>query len=84
MCCIVQQANKWSRQSTQNQRASKRPRHASWERDMIIVGGEELIDIASWYAVNQDIVCGLDVERLLDFGVRRNEQVDQNECGDEQ
>ena len=33
--------------------------------------------------VRQDVVRGLDVERLLDFGVRREEQVEEDEGRDE-
>lgn len=62
MCCIVQETSDWSRQAAQDQRACEGPWHASWKRYMIIVGGEELINVASWNAVNQDIVGGLDVE----------------------
>jgi hypothetical protein len=51
---------------------------------VIIVGGEKLISITTRDTVDQDIVDGLNVERFLDFGVRRNEQVDQNEYRDQQ
>ena len=46
---------------------------------MVIVGGQKLISIASWDAMDQYVVCGLDIERFLDLGIGRNEEVDQNE-----
>ena len=51
---------------------------------MIIIGSEELIGITVWNTVNQYVVSCLNIERFLDLGVRRNEQVDQNKRGDEQ
>lgn len=48
---------------------------------MIVVGSEKLIGIAPRNAVDQYVVYSLGVERFLDLGVRRNEQVDQHECG---
>lgn len=81
---IAEQVNKRSRQPAQYQCASKRSRYASWKRDMIIVGSKELISVASWDAMDQNVVNGLNIERFFDLSVRRHEQVDQNECGDEQ
>ena len=37
-----------------------------------------------WYAVTQDIMSSLHIERLLDFRVRREKKVDQDDGGNEQ
>ena len=34
-------------------------------------------------AIGQDIMSGLDIERLLDFGIRRAEEMDENDRRDE-
>ena len=45
---------------------------------MIIIRRQELISIAPRYAMHQDIMDSLDIERFFDFRVRRNKQVYQN------
>lgn len=45
------------------------PGHSTREGEVIIAGGELLVDIGQGGTIDQDIVSSLDVERLLDFGV---------------
>jgi hypothetical protein len=71
--------DKRTAQPTQHQRSRESPRNAPWERDMIIVRRQKLVNVAPRYAMCQDVVYGLDIERFLDFCVRRNEKVYQNE-----
>lgn len=69
------------------QRSNKRPGHSPWEGE-VVVAGQLLLDVGNGSAVYQDIVGGLDVERLFNFGVRgcqkmgyhhdHNEQVEEN------
>jgi hypothetical protein len=41
----------------------------SREGEMIIVGRQGTDDMPRWYSACQDIMNGLNVERLLDFGI---------------
>ena len=50
---------------------------------MVVIRLKKLIDIAAWDTVNQNIVHSLQVERFLDFGVGREEQVDEDGGGNE-
>ena len=59
----------------------KRPRHSPRESKMVISLSQALIDVRGRSAVDEDIMSGLDVERLLDFCVRGYQEVDQNQPG---
>ena len=37
-----------------------------------------------WYTISQDIMGSLDIERLLDLGVRRKEKVSEDDSWDEE
>ena len=65
-------------QPSQHQRANEGPRHRAGEGGVVIVMLELLRHVArSGYAVRQDIVDGLDVERFFDFGVWGDGEVEQ-------
>ena len=39
---------------------------------------------APWYTISQNIMSSLDIERLLDLGVRREEKVNEDDGWDEE
>lgn len=51
---------------------------------MVVRGGEPLADVVRGRAVDEDIVCGLEVERLLDFGVGGGQEVQQRHDEEEE
>lgn len=83
MLSLTQQSYKWPAQPAQQQRTRKCPWHTPWEGHMIVVRSKELIDILSRDTMRQDVVYGLNIKRLFDFCVGRDEQVDQNTRWDE-
>jgi hypothetical protein len=50
---------------------------------MVVIRGQELVGVGGRDAVHEDVVDGLDVEGFFDFGVRRDEEVEQDGGGDE-
>jgi hypothetical protein len=48
---------------------------------MIILRLERLPDIFGRYTVCQDVMCGLDIEGLFDFGVRSAVKMEQHQSG---
>jgi len=73
------QIHKGLGQSGEENRAHEGPRHSTGESEMIIRTRELAIYIICWCPIYQHIVCCLDVERLLDLCVWRNNKVDQDQ-----
>lgn len=61
--------------------AEERARHGPREGEVVVGGGEARRGGARGRAVDEDVVRGLQVERLLDFGVRGGQEVEE---GDEE
>lgn len=72
-----------TRQTGEDNRADKCPRHRAREGEMIIFGLERFGYICRGNPVAQNIVDGLDMEGLLDLGIRRDEEVEEDQAGDE-
>lgn len=51
---------------------------------MVVTRGQLLVNAGEGSAIDQDIVCGLDVERLLHLGVRSCPKVDEYHKRDEE
>lgn len=51
---------------------------------MIVGLGETSVDVGGGSIVNEDVVCGLDVKGLFDFGVGGDEEVEEDEGRDEE
>ena len=68
-------AQKRPTHSRQCQRAYESPRHGAGECKMVIVLSQPQACMlpfrGPWYTISQDVMSSLDVERLLDFGIRR-------------
>lgn len=71
------QGNQRLAHARQEHRPDKRPRHGSREGEVVIRGGQPLVDVVRGGAVDEDVVRGLQVEGLLDFGVRGGQEVQQ-------
>lgn len=56
-------------ESGSEERTYECPGHSTREGEMIIAGRELLVDVGQWGAVDQDVVDGLDVERLFHLGI---------------
>lgn len=63
--------------------ADKSARDGAGEGGVIVGEGEAVVDVAGGGAVDEDVVGGLEVEGLLDFGVGGDEEVDEG-CDEEQ
>jgi hypothetical protein len=66
---IEQQINPRPRQPSQHQRSGKSPGYRARKRHMVVVCGEKLGWTFRRYAVDENVMDGLHVERFLDFGV---------------
>lgn len=63
--------------------ADKSTRHGAREGEVVVGDGEALRDVTGGSAVDEDVVGGLEVEGLLDFGVGRDEEVDEGDDEEE-
>lgn len=67
----------------EEERPYETPGHSTREGE-VVIAGEFLLDIRERRAVDQDIVCGLYIKGLLDFGVWRNDKMERHYCYQEQ
>ena len=76
-------AQKRPTHSRQCQRAYESPRHGAGECKMVIVLSQPQARMlpfrGPWYTISQDVMSSLDIERLLDFGIRREKEVDEDD-----
>ena len=70
--------------SCQDYGANEGPGNGARKGEVVIGLRELLVDILQWCSVHEYIVGGLDVERLLDLGVRGDEKVEEDESWDEE
>lgn len=63
--------------------ADERARHGAGEREVVVAGAQARADVPRRRAVPQDVVRRLQVERLLDLAVRRGDEVQQDERGEQ-
>ena len=66
----------------QQHRADEGPRDGAGEGEVVVGGGQPVVDVRGGRAVDEHIVGGLDVERLLDLGVGGDDEVEQHEGRD--
>lgn len=71
-------------QTGQHHGAHEGARDGAREGEVVISGRELLMNVGRRHAVDQNIMSCLDVEGLLNLGVRGNDEVSQNEAGDEE
>lgn len=66
----------------QQHRADEGPGDGAGEGEVVVGGGQPVVDVRGGRAVDEHIVDGLDVERLLDLGVGGDDEVEQHEGRD--
>lgn len=60
-----------------NNSTNESPRYGSWEGEVVIYGGEAIGYVVGRCAVDEDVMCCLEIERFLDFSVWREKEVDE-------
>jgi hypothetical protein len=65
----------WLTDASKQDGAQERPRYRTRKVEMVIAGGQAVINAPGGYAIYQDVVSGLDVKGLLDLGVGCYKQV---------
>lgn len=78
------QRNQRLAHARQEHRPDKCPRHGAGEAEVVIRGGEPLADVVRGRAVDEDVVRGLEVEGLFDFGVGGGQEVQQRHDEEEE
>ena len=73
-----------SRDEGEKQGSEESARHGARELEVVIVSAESLGDVSERRAIDQDVVSGLDVERLLDFRKGGDEQMEEDQSGNEE
>lgn len=71
----AEDGNKGLCQRREHDGADECPRHGAGEGEVVVGGGEAWADVRHRGAVDEDVVGGLQWEGLLDFGVGRDEEV---------
>jgi hypothetical protein len=71
------------RDAGEKQGSDKGPRDSAGEGEMVVCGGQARSNIAGGRAIDKYVVGGLDVERLLDFCIRGDNEMDQDSEWDE-
>lgn len=79
----LNQANNWPRNPRHGHGAYKRPGHRPWERKVIITSPQTRRHIPKRQPIGQNIMSGLDIKRLLDLRVRRQNEMHEDEQGHE-
>ncbi len=69
---------------SQKDRAEEGPRYSAGKVEVVVEGGQLLVHIPRRRAVGEDVVSGLDVERLFDLGVRGYNEVYDDQSRDRQ
>lgn len=70
--------------SCQDYGANKGSRYGTRKGEMVVCLGKPVVGIFKWCSVHENIVGGLDVEGLLDLGIRGDEEVKKDEGWDEE
>ena len=70
--------------SGQEDGADKGAGDGAGEGEVVVGGGEPVMDVGGRGAVNENIVGGLHVEGLLDLGVGGDDEVQEDEGGDQE
>lgn len=78
------QRNQRLAHACEEHRPDKRPRHGAREAEVVVRGGEPLVDIVCGRAVDENVVRGLEVEGLFDFGVGGGQEVQQRHDEEEE
>lgn len=68
----------------QQHRAYEGPGDGAGKGEVVIDGGELVMDVGCWCPVDKHIVGGLDVEGFLDLGVGGNDEVGQDKSGNQE
>lgn len=74
----------WPTCPCQQQGSNKRSGHWASERQMVVMSPQMSIHILPDDAVRENVMSSLNVERLLDLGVGRKDELKQYACWDEQ
>lgn len=74
---VAEQCCKWPGDACEQHGTDEGPGHGSGERKVVVAGGQLLVDAGEGSAIDQDIVCCLDIEGLLHLGVGCHPEVDE-------
>lgn len=80
---VAKQCCKWPGDACEQHGADEGPGHGSGEGKVVVAGGQLLVDAREGSAIDQDIVCCLDVEGFLNLGVGCYPEVDEYHQWDE-
>lgn len=74
------QVDKRLRKAGKKNRPNESPGNGTREVEVIVSGRETAVNVCRRRAVHQDIMGGLDIERLLDLSVRSDDEMQDDQC----
>ena len=79
----TQKLHDWLGKASQHDGTDEGPWDGAWEGEVVIAACELPIYIGGRRSIDKYIMCCLDIERFLHFGIWSYKEMDENQSGDE-